>query len=680
MSPSLLALTAAGVLLLSASGAARAANPIQVRFLFDLGDGTYAWADTAVADPTAPNATWSATLAAATSVGLYVSWAWSSTYGVYVLDVGNRSPPGGVGLYQWNGTSGAWDPLLVGLSSLVLKSGDALAISDNGFDPVTFAQLVPVPTPLDPYPVLEFRGDAANTGSSGSPAPNLFGVKWDTDLHLTEIPASPAVGYGRAYILTLDGLFALDLSNGHAVWSNTSIHGLSTPAVFDGTLLFGGTDGRLHAVDAANGTEAWNVSLIAKPLFSGITSSPKLLWDTAYVGTFNESGGPGDVVALWATNGTVLWDVRAPGSVSYSSPAIADGALYVGVIGKYNTTTQVTYDPPYGILSLDAATGAQRWFHATNGSVAASPLVVGSEVIVPSKDGYVYALNATTGAPLWKAAVDAGVSSPALVRGEVVVAGGSYGGAGRVTALDPATGAVLWTFTPNGPVQSSVAAADGKVFFSTNVANGTVYAVNASSGRIVWAYTPAPPQYIFGSPVVSDGMVLAPSDNGHVYAFAPTVPALTDVVNANVPSELSLGQTGNITVHVFAPDGTWDDVVVKVQVSLGTTVVATSVPASESGGVLTADLGRVLFGQSASFTVTVRGDATGSWPVVVSAIGSTPGSDFAYGPNVPAIQVGSTAPPASPFPWLLAVAATGLAAVLVVAVALAFRRRRVRGP
>lgn len=526
-------LAVAGALLLvaSVSGAGSGASvgsPIHVRFLFDLGDGTYDWASASIADPKGANATWNATLAAAASAGLHVTWSWSSAFGAFVTDVGNRSPPAGaVGLYLWNRTTARWDALQVGISGLTLREGDVVAISDNGFDPVTYATLYPVPTPPNPYPVQEFRGDVANTGDSASPAPRSMSVRWDRDLHLQEIPSSPAVAYGRVYILTLDGLFALDEANGSVVWSNPSIRGLSTPAVFNGTLLLGGSDGRLHAIDAANGFELWNVTLIAHPQVSGVTSSPKLLFDTAYVGTFNETGGPGDVVALWATNGTIRWRHAAPASMSFSSPGISDGLLYVGVIGRYNTTTQVTYDPPYGVLALDAATGEQAWFHATGASVAASPLIVDSQVIVPAKDGFVYALNTTTGAVVWRVDVVAGVSSPALVGSTVVVGGGSFGSGGRVSALDARTGSVLWTFTPNGPVQSSVAAASGEVFFSTNVANGTVYALNATSGRLAWSYTPSPTQYIFGSPVVADGWVFAPSDNGHVYCIQDAAPAAT---------------------------------------------------------------------------------------------------------------------------------------------------------
>ncbi len=61
--------------------------------------------------------------------------------------------------------------------------------------------------------------------------------------------------------------------------------------------------------------------------------------------------------------------------------------------------------------------------------------------------------------------------------------------------------------------------------FATNAANGTVYAVNATSGAPVWSFEPVPAEYILGSPVVADGLVFVPSDNGHLYALGRLPPA-----------------------------------------------------------------------------------------------------------------------------------------------------------
>lgn len=529
---SALALSAALLLVVSASvvlGAAGAAAPIHVRFLFDLGDGTYEWVNATIADPTTTNATWDAMQAAANQVGLTIASSWYSGSfgsGIFITDLGGRAPPT-VALFLWDPANDTWSAAQVGVASLVLTDGAVVALADTDYNPSTYNPYPPAPTPDHPFPAAEFRGDVRNSGSSPSSSPKLTQVLWDTSVVAREIESTPVVVGGRVYILTMDGMFALNEANGSIVWRNLKIGGLSTPAFYNGSLLVDGLDGRVHLVDAGTGSEIWNVTIDPHPSFSGITSSPKLLFDTAYLGTFNESGGPGDVVALGAVNGSILWRHTAPASVSFSSPAVAQATVYVGIIGRYNTTTQITYDPPYGVLALDASSGAERWFATLNASVAASPVYAGGSLYVAAKDGTVYALNASTGHPMWTAAVQAGVSSPAYHDGLLYVAGGSssFGGSGRVSAVDAATGTTVWTFAPNGVVQSSVTYADGQVVFATNAANGTIYALNATQGSLLWSYTPSPAQYIFGSPVVADGMVFAVCDNGYVYAFTAAGPA-----------------------------------------------------------------------------------------------------------------------------------------------------------
>ncbi len=538
------------------TGAAAAPAPIHVRFLFDLGDGTFAWVNATISDPAATNATWDAMQSAATRAGLWISWTWysgSSGSGIFITDLGNRSPPT-VAIFVWDAHNATWNPSPVGVTDLVLADGAAVALADTDYNPVTYDSYPPAPTPDHPFPAAEFRNDVGNSGATASPAPRGVQVLWDRPLVAREIESSPIVVGGRVYVLTIDGMFALDETTGAILWSNPHIAGLSTPAFYNGTLLADGSDGRVHAVAAASGRELWNVTLLSRTLFSGITSSPKLRFDTAFLGTLNESGGSGEVVALGAVNGTVLWRHTAPGSISFSSPAVVGGTVYVGIIGRYNTTTQITYDPPYGALALDAGTGTQRWFVPLGASVAASPVVAESSVFVPAKDGFLYALNATTGALQWKVAVQAGVSSPAYHAGTLFIAGGtsSFGGPGLVTAVNASTGDVEWTFQPNGVVQSSVTYADGLLLFSTNAANGTIYAIDAADGSIAWAYTPSPEAYIFGSPSVADGMVFAPSDNGHVYAFAAHPTALMNV-SVDEPTRATRGEPTyvNVTLHAF---------------------------------------------------------------------------------------------------------------------------------
>ena len=501
------------------------ANPaVEIRILFDLGDGTYVWANETVSDPAATNATWLAVLSAAHANGIAIASTWYADFGVAILDLGNRHPPAGfVGLFEWNRTGHVWDLAPVGISSLVVSEGDAIALYNAGFDSHTFGVRPPVPTLDDPLPSMEFRGDLANSGASNSRAPDApIASIWDRNTGAREIGATPAVAYGSLFITTMHGLFALDARDGLVVWTAPVARGFSSPAVFDNSVIVGTSNGTVVRLNASTGGVQWETPLLAQPLFSGITSSPKVAFDRVFVGTFNESGGPGEVVALWANNGSVAW--RHPtGSVHYSSPAYADDSVYVGIMGTYNMTSQVTFDPPYGVLALNATSGEENWFFPTAGSVAASPAIAGPRLVAPSKDGNVYAIDQATGTLDWKALVDAGISSPAVHGDTVFVGGGAFGGNGLVVALDVTSGTRRWSFAPNGPVQASITYAYGEVLFATNAAHGTVYAVNATTGTLIWSFEPSPAEYILGSPVVAYGFVFAPSDNGHVYALGQSL-------------------------------------------------------------------------------------------------------------------------------------------------------------
>ena len=523
--PALAILTAAIVAAVALAPVRAQSGDAEVAFLFDLGDGTYAWSRVSIEDPSAANATWNATLEAATRAGVQIEWTWFACCGVGVLDLDDRDPPAGfVGLFVWNRTGRTWEASPVGLSALLLEDGDAVALYNAAFGSVAYETRTPVPTPTHPDPSATFRGDLANRGESRTVGPSRADVLWDRDLGVMEIGSTPAVAYGRVFVMTVGGLFALDAETGEVLWTDEGVRGFSSPAVFAGIVIVGSSDGRVVAVEAATGSDVWNATLLETTGFSGITSSPKVWYDRAYVGVFNESGGPGGVVALWVRNGTVAW--RTPtGSVHFSSPAVADDTVYVGLMGLFNTTSQITFEPPFGVLALDASDGSERWTFPTDGSVAASPVVAGSLLVAASKDGRVYALDRATGEEAWRADVSAGISSPALHADTLYVGGGAFGATGRLTALDVGSGAVRWTFEPDGPVQASVTYASDRVYFATNAAQGTIYAVNATTGKAVWTYTPSPAQFILGSPVLADGALYAPSDNGHVYAFRDRAPA-----------------------------------------------------------------------------------------------------------------------------------------------------------
>ncbi len=116
-------------------------------------------------------------------------------------------------------------------------------------------------------------------------------------------------------------------------------------------------------------------------------------------------------------------------------------------------------------------------------------------------------------------------ASPIVVDGVMYVAAGGgaiQGGAGgAVYALDARTGAIKWTFSPQGAgisaLNKGVAVADGKVF--VGLSNAHVAAIDMKTGQLVWdglagEDPPAAGQFISVAPVVADGKVLVGVGSG----------------------------------------------------------------------------------------------------------------------------------------------------------------------
>ncbi|MEE9592555.1 MAG: PQQ-binding-like beta-propeller repeat protein, partial [Thermoplasmata archaeon] len=141
-----------------------------------------------------------------------------------------------------------------------------------------------------------------------------------------------------------------------------------------------------------------------------------------------------------------------------------------------------------------------------------------------TRDGYLYAVR-TEGTLVFRTRIGPSTSSPAVGSGIVYAASGVLGTGGNVAAFD-LQGDPRWSFTPNGPVQSSLTLAGDRLVFATNTEAGTVYALDAPTGDLVWTYVPEPQQHILPTPVVIDGLVIVASDSGFVYALGAAGPSL----------------------------------------------------------------------------------------------------------------------------------------------------------
>jgi eukaryotic-like serine/threonine-protein kinase len=371
----------------------------------------------------------------------------------------------------------------------------------------------------------QFRSNASHAGSNFETTLNTGNVaslttKW-TATTGNVVNSSPAVANGVVYVGSGDNkLYAFDATTGATLWTATTGDVVrSSPAVANGIVYVGGGDGKLYAFDAAGTTNCSGTPKTCSPLWTSVTlgyslfSSPVVANGFAYIGspgpnidltngelyafdalgTTNCSGTPKTCSPLWA-NGTGGYPV-------FSSPAVANGIVYVSV--------------GYNVYAFDAATGASKWAATTGGIEASSPAVVNGAVYVGSLDNKVYAFNAGTGAILWTAATGNQVfSSPAVANGIVYVGSDDN----KLWAFNASTGATVWTATTSNPVDASPAVANGVVYVGSD--DNTLYALNATTGATLWtASTGGAVSVPSSSPAVANGMIYVGSSDTKVHAF-----------------------------------------------------------------------------------------------------------------------------------------------------------------
>lgn len=194
------------------------------------------------------------------------------------------------------------------------------------------------------------------------------------------------------------------------------------------------------------------------------------------------------------------------GSFVYSSPAVADGLVFVA---SYDTN----------VYAIDEYSGQQKWAFSTGSVLFSSPAVANGVVYVGSRNGGVmYALNEQTGSEIWgRGYLNYFIaSSPVVADGKVFYSSWCSTSCfqnGQFVALDAATGAVVWSNAtlPSSPLSSSPAVDSGRVFFGLD--DGSVTALNETDGKAIWRVVPGGASVIRNAPAIAYGRVYVGSAN-----------------------------------------------------------------------------------------------------------------------------------------------------------------------
>lgn len=275
------------------------------------------------------------------------------------------------------------------------------------------------------------------------------------------------------------------------------------PAVDAGTVYAASREGRVIAVDAAEGDRRWRTDLDTE-LTGGAGAGAGLV----LVGT-----AAGELVALRAENGEEAWRVGLSSEIL--APAAASGEVVV---------VQTQDAKVYGLAVAD---GSRRWLFEMDLPVltlrgTATPLIVDDLALVAFANGKLAALDAGAGTPRWEArvAMPAGrtelermvdVSTPAL-DGDIVYAV-SY--QGRVGAYTRGSGRELWT----RELSSHRAAAVGMNQLYVVDGEDKVVALRATGGQELWA-NPALRRRVPTAPLAIGNLVAVADGEGYLHLLS----------------------------------------------------------------------------------------------------------------------------------------------------------------
>lgn len=366
-----------------------------------------------------------------------------------------------------------------------------------------------------------FREGPTHTGVADGPAPDGYGgILWRTPL-AGPIRSTAAVVGDLVYVGSAGGsLHALDRLSGEERWrydAGAAVHG--SPAVAGGVVYVTDLESTLHAVDARTGRERWRVEtgpVIPFPwgFESGdvYVSSPTL----ARVGGRSLlffGAGDGALRAVLPRSGEVVWTLETGGRIR-STPAVADG---VAVVGSADGVVYAADASTGELLWTHATLGAELHsgeFGFDRRTVQSSPAIADGRVYVGARDGFLYALDLATGERLWRADHEVSWvnSSPAAAGGRVFVGTSD----GRfVQAVDAETGEEIWRQESRGIVWTSPLVVGDVVIFAEG--GGRIRALDPVTGETRW--TIYPPTELWASPVVADGVLYIGTQRGGMYAF-----------------------------------------------------------------------------------------------------------------------------------------------------------------
>ncbi|MHA2621337.1 MAG: outer membrane protein assembly factor BamB family protein [bacterium JZ-2024 1] len=243
-----------------------------------------------------------------------------------------------------------------------------------------------------------FAGDAAGTVVAVDAVTGS--IKWTATV-TGEIAASPIVGGGKVFFVTTAGeIAAFDAARGQALWGfSTGSPIFATPTYLDGLLFVGTQDGVLYALRTqktiVNRSDRiwWTRTFQGEHIVAPIAQSqPNVLIEDARNSTVYVATREGNLYAVRAADGTILWRRQASGILLHSPAVFSLGAgRWVSVVSEdgnvyiWNAATGDAYAGRSPYLTISRA-------------ISAAPAFMDGMVFFSSRTGKLYGVDLATNA------------------------------------------------------------------------------------------------------------------------------------------------------------------------------------------------------------------------------------------------------------------------------------------
>ncbi len=241
----------------------------------------------------------------------------------------------------------------------------------------------------------------ASDGQFYSVEANTGKIVWTFPTRIENL-AEPLIDDGIVYFLTgNNSVYALDAATGKQIWLYTRqdpnplrVRGGSKPALRNGNLILGFSDGYLVALVAKNGQVRWERQLNKNKKFRDLDTNPLIDGEFVYALGFDDH-----LYCLRATTGESVWSSEKGGY---------GGMLIVGDRLFYASTTNE-------FLSVDKTTGNKVWSYQLADGIATSPSMYHGLLVFGESQGSLIFLDSGTGKKVGDFDPGRGILSPPTV-------------------------------------------------------------------------------------------------------------------------------------------------------------------------------------------------------------------------------------------------------------------------